>query len=558
MQHFPIFLNVADRGIVVAGGGEAAVAKLRLILKTTARVTVFTAAPHADIAGWAAAGRLALVRRAFAPGDAEGAALVYGAAEDAVEDARVAGIARAEGALVNIVDDLAGSDFITPAIVDRDPVTVAIGTEGTAPVLARAIKAEVEASLPPATGALARAAAAYREAAEALPHGAPRRAFWAEWFATAGPEAAQRGDDLGAALARLAARHRVRDPAEGRVDLVGAGPGDPELLTLKARRLLDAADVVIHDRLVPAAILELARREAILVDAGKEGFGAAVPQDATCAAMVAHAAAGARVVRLKAGDPGVFGRLDEETDALDVAGIAWSVTPGITSAAAAAASIGQSLTRRGRNGELRLITGHDVAGFAEHDWRALARPGAVAAVYMGKRAARFLQGRLLMHGAAGDTPVTVVENASRPDEARIAATLGGLPEAVAGITGPAVLLLGLAPREGRRCPSGDRAMKPYMKIVTASDLRLGDVIYLTADDRWSRRIEEAELLDDEAHATIRLLFAEGQRNAVVGAYLADVARGPRGPEPVHFRERFRATGPSNYPHGKAADALKEA
>lgn len=448
MDHFPVFLNVSRRRIVVAGGGAAALAKLRLLLKTRADLAVFAADPLPEVAGFAAAGQIALVPRAFGPGDAAGAALVYAAAENAAEDAWIAAIARAEGALVNVIDNLEASDFITPAIVDRDPVVVAIGTEGAAPVLARALKAEMEERLSPATGALARAGKAFRAAAEALPPGRARRAFWAEFYDSTGPRALAAGGEaaVAAALADLLHRHLNATPAPGRVDLVGAGPGDPDLLTLKARRALDRADVVIHDRLVAPEILELARREAVLIDAGKEGFGPSTPQGEINALMVAHAAQGAHVVRLKAGDPGIYGRLDEEIDALSAAGIDWAIVPGITAASAAAASLGQSLTRRGRNGALRFLTGHDVQGFAEQDWRGLARPGAVAAIYMAKRAARFLQGRLLMHGADPQTPVTVVENASRPDQRVIGCRLTGLPEAVAGLTGPAVILYGLPPR----------------------------------------------------------------------------------------------------------------
>lgn len=448
MRHFPLFLDLRGARVAVAGGGAAAAAKLRLLMRTEACLHVLSPAPLPEIEGWAAEGRLTLHRRAFGPGDGRGARLVYAAAGDAAEDARVAALARAEGALVNIVDDLEGSDVLTPALVDRDPVVVAIGTGGAAPVLARAIKAEVEERLPAALGALARAAAAFRDRAEALPQGPRRRAFWAEWFEAEGPRAHAAGGAaaLPAALEALLARHRAALPRPGRVDFVGAGPGDPELLTLRARRLLDTADVVIHDRLVPQAILDLARREATLIAAGKEGFGPSVPQEEINRLMVEHAKSGAQVVRLKAGDPGIFGRLDEETAALDAAGIDWAIVPGITAAAAAAAAAGRSLTRRGRNAALRLITGHDAEGFAEQDWRALARPGEVAAIYMGKRAARFVQGRLLMHGADPATPVTVVANAARSDQRILAATLASLPEAVAGLEGPAVLLYGLAPR----------------------------------------------------------------------------------------------------------------
>ena len=234
----------------------------------------------------------------------------------------------------------------------------------------------------------------------------------------------------------------------GHVALVGAGPGDPELLTLAALRALQAADVVIHDRLVTDGILALAGPAARRIEAGKTGFGPAMPQPRINALIVAHARAGRRVVRLKGGDPVLFGRLDEEIAALDAAGLAWRIVPGITAASASAAAIGQSLTKRGRNSALRFITGHDMAGFAEHDWRALARPGAVAAIYMGRGSARFIQGRLIMHGADRATPVSVVENASRPDQRVFATTLQGWSADLlaAAANGPALIFLGLAPR----------------------------------------------------------------------------------------------------------------
>lgn len=450
MDHFPIFLAVQGRRIVVSGGGETALAKLRLLLKTSARITVLAEAPEDGLKTLAAEGRITLVPRAFGPGDALCAALVYAANDDETEDRRVARLARADGALVNIVDNLADSAFITPAIVDRDPVTIAIGTEGAAPVLARAIKADLEERLPASLGLAARIGKAFRKAADALPMGRKRRAFWAEYYFKTAPQVIEKHGEAGLepALSELLARHLAEAPAKGRVDLVGAGPGDPELLTLKARKLLDRADVVIHDRLVAPAILELARREALLIDAGKKGFGPAMAQDEICALMVEHAAKGAHVVRLKGGDPSVFGRLDEEIEACEAAGLDWSVVPGITAASAAAAQIGQSLTKRDRNSALRILTGHDMQGFAEQDWRGLARPGAVAAIYMGVRGARFIQGRLMMHGADPATPVTAVENAARPEARTIATTLGRLAADLeeAAPTGPVLLLHGLAPR----------------------------------------------------------------------------------------------------------------
>lgn len=445
MRHFPVFLDLAGRRVVVSGAGETAIAKLRLLLKTEARIVVFSPDAAPLVRGWADEGRLDLVERPLAEGDADGAALVYAADADPETDARVAAIGRAAGALVNIVDDLS-SDFITPAIVDRDPVTVAIGTEGAAPVLARWIKARVEEILPASLGRLTRIGQAFRARVEALDSRA-RRLFWSRFYFETGPRAFAEGE----AAARAELERLLAEGVETRrgfIHIVGAGPGDPELLTLRARRLLHEADVVIHDRLVPQPILELARREALILEVGKTGYGPSWKQEDINALMIRYAEAGNTVVRLKGGDPSVFGRLDEETQALDAAGIGWQVTPGITSASAAAAAIGQSLTRRGRNTAFRILTGHDVNGFAEQDWKSLARPGATAAIYMGTRAAAFLRGRLMMHGAAPDLPVTAIENASRPNQRIIPARLLDLPETLAGaaIRGPVMLLFGLSPR----------------------------------------------------------------------------------------------------------------
>ena len=453
MKHFPIFLAVEGRRIVLSGGGDAAMAKLRLLMKTEAHLTVIAAEIADDIRKWAVQGKLRIIERAMEPGDALCAALFYAANEDDAEDARVSAIAHAEGALVNIVDNLADSQFITPAIVDRDPVTIAIGTEGAAPVLARAIKADLEARLPTSLGVLARIGKTFRHAVEILPMGRKRRDFWSAFYFGTGPKAlADHGETaVMPALERLLDSHVMQTTKAGSVDLVGAGPGDPELLTLKARNALDKADVVIHDRLVTGEILELARREAIIIDAGKEGFGPAMKQSDIDALIVQHALDGHHVVRLKAGDPTVFGRLDEEIEAIEAHDIPYRIIPGITAASAAVANIGQSLTKRGRNSAVRLITGHDTKGYADHDWKALAAPGEVAAIYMGKKSARFIQGRLLMHGADPSTPVTIIENVSRADQQIIATTLVDLEPTLtqADLKGPAITFYGLAPRDAQ-------------------------------------------------------------------------------------------------------------
>lgn len=230
------------------------------------------------------------------------------------------------------------------------------------------------------------------------------------------------------------------------VTFVGSGPGAADHLTLGALRALQQADVVIHDRLVGPEILGLIPATSRCIVMGKEGFGPSTTQSAINDALVTETLNGHRVVRLKGGDSGIFGRLDEEIAALQAHDLPFKILPGLTAATVAAAEIGQSLTSRGRNASFRIVTGHDMDGFAEQDWRAMARPHEVTAIYMGKKSARFIQGRLMMHGAAHDTPVTLVENVSRPDQHILMATLATLSDAAATLVGPAVILYGLAPR----------------------------------------------------------------------------------------------------------------
>lgn len=450
MRHFPIFVDMRGNKVVVSGAGETAVPKLRLLLKTEAELIVVGAEPNAEMLDWASRGLLRLIDRPLQAGDVIGAKLLYAANDDILEDARVLELGRSAGVLTNIVDNLADSEFITPAIVDRDPVVVAIGTEGTAPVVARKIKSDVEAILPAALGVLARIGSGFRGRANFLPMGRIRRDFWSKFFFEKGPVALKAGgaQAVEESLYDLLGDSLTAEAREGRVALVGAGPGDPDLLTRRALKLLHEADVVIHDRLVSSEILELVRREAIVIEAGKSGFGQSWKQEDINAEMIAQATAGHQVVRLKGGDPVVFGRLDEEISALTDANVGFEVVSGITTASAAAASLNISLTSRGRNSSFRILTAHDMDGFAEADWRGLARPGQAAAIYMGKKAARFLSGRLMMHGAAGETPVTAIENVSRVDQQTFVTTLNEIPNVLdaAAPEGPVVLLYGMCPR----------------------------------------------------------------------------------------------------------------
>ena len=454
MRFYPLFFDLKGKEVVFSGAGSAAEAKIRLLMKTPAKITVFGESPSDAVLRWASEGKLSLQERALDWDDVIGASLVYGANGDLEKDRRAVELGRWAGALTNIVDNLEESEFLTPAIVDRDPVTVAIGTEGTAPVLARSIKSDIEQLLPSAVGVLARVANKFRERVSHL-SSKDRRALWSQFFGREGQRAYTTG---GEALARKRLEGLVSDVlgaelAQGRngfVSLVGAGPGDPELLTLKARKRLHDADVVLHDNLVSREILELARREAKIINVGKKGFGKAWEQADINNEMIKHADKERCVVRLKGGDPVLFGRLSEEIEALQAAEIDYEIVPGVTSASAAAASAGASLTKRGRNTSIEFITGHDAKGFADHDWARLAKPDAAAAIYMGGKAASFIAGRLLMHGASHSTPVTLVINASRPNQRVVTTSLDMVGDFAKSLSdqGPLMILLGIAGGNG--------------------------------------------------------------------------------------------------------------
>ena len=468
MEYLPIFVATAQQRIVVVGGGQLAEAKCRGALKTSAHVTLFSDHPTQAMRDWSRAGRVALHERLPSEADLSGARLVYAASEEDAINERVARWARRAGAWVNVLDRPEHCDFITPAIVDRDPVVVAIGTEGAAPVLARQIKADVEAMLPQSLGQLAQAARRFRErVSNALAAGRPRRNFWKAFFATVPTPSALADEALEVSLEALLERHVRHEAPAGHVSFVGAGPGDPELLTIKARRLIHEADVIVYDRLVSAEILDLARKEAKYIAVGKKGFGAAVSQSDINTHLVTEASRGLHVVRLKGGDPGVFGRLDEELTAVHEAAIATSVVPGITAAAAAAATLEVSLTRRARNSSVTFLTAHDAEGFAEHHWQQLARPGQSLAVYMGRRTAPFIQGRLLMHGADAALPVTCIENVSRPEQRSFGSDLSSFARDLEahGFDGPLMILVGIAARSGALSEAAHIADIPVLDMA---------------------------------------------------------------------------------------------
>jgi uroporphyrin-III C-methyltransferase / precorrin-2 dehydrogenase / sirohydrochlorin ferrochelatase len=451
MRTFPILVSFDGKPPLVTGGGELAAVKTRLLLKRAPVVDVAADEVTPELATLIEAGSVALIAAKPGIDQVRGRPLVIAATEDEEEDARVSAIARALGVPVNVPDRNELCTFALPAIVDRGEVTVAIGTSGSSPVLAQRLRAWLEQELHPRLDALAKLAAEFRGAvAEVLPSGQPRRKFWEAVFEGAAAEAMLEGDEdkarelIGAAIAKAAAAPKTG----GRVLLVGAGPGDPELLTMKAVRALKAADVIFYDRLVGEGVLDHARREAELIPVGKAKGAHSVPQDEINALLIERALAGEIVVRLKGGDPFIFGRGGEELDALREAGIAIEIVPGVTAGVAAAASLQIPLTHRDVSHTVTFVSGHEAGGaepsFEHLDLAALASGNNTLLVYMGVTTAGVIAKRLLEAGFRPGLPLIAVENASREDERRVRATIAELAEAPErlGLKSPAVLIFG--------------------------------------------------------------------------------------------------------------------
>jgi uroporphyrin-III C-methyltransferase / precorrin-2 dehydrogenase / sirohydrochlorin ferrochelatase len=451
MRTFPIFVSFEGKPPLVVGGGELAAVKARLLLKRAASVDIAASELVPELAALAEAGQISLLAARPGIDQLRGRPLVIAATEDDGEDTRVSAIARALGVPVNVPDRPELCTFALPAIVDRGEVTVAIGTSGAAPVLAQRLRAWLEQELHPRLDALARLAAEFRgPVAEKLPSGPPRRKFWEAVFEGAAAEAMLEGDEhkaralIGAAIVEAS----QAPPAQGRVLLVGAGPGDPELLTMKAVRALKAADVILYDRLVGEGVLDHARREAELIPVGKAKGAHSVPQEKINALLIERAKAGQTVVRLKGGDPFIFGRGGEELDALREAGISVEIVPGVTAGIAAAASLQIPLTHRDVSHTVTFLSGHEAGGeepsFEHLDLAALASGNNTLLVYMGVTTAGLIATKLLEAGWSPTLPVIAVENASREDERRVSATLAALaahPERL-GLKSPAVLIFG--------------------------------------------------------------------------------------------------------------------
>lgn len=441
---FPAFHKVAGRRIVVVGGGVEAANKIRLLAETNAEIVVF--APSLDKETGAALIAAKGDWRGASPTEADltGAVLIFAATGSEDSDREIWAMAHDVGVPVNCVDRPELCDFYTPALVNRAPLAVAIGSEGVAPVLSRHVRARIEGLLAPAFGDLAALAEKLRDKViRTLGSSDARRRFWARFFSGSVAEKVFAGR-IGEAEADALRILEIDPLTSGHVSLVGAGPGAEDLLTLRAQRVLQEADVIIYDRLVPEAVVAQGRRDARRVYVGKAKGAHAVTQAEINALIVNEARAGHRVVRLKSGDPLIYGRAGEEMAALRAAQISFDVVPGVTAAFAAAAEAEIPLTLRDSSSSLVFVTGHDADGETLPEWASVALTGATVAVYMGRSVAAKVAARLIQAGLRASTPVAVIENASRSDRRAYAGRLDELALLAAqpALDGPVLILVG--------------------------------------------------------------------------------------------------------------------
>lgn len=447
MDYFPAFLDIRDKACLVVGAGEVAVRKACLLKSCGARVTMVAPDLCAESALLVDRGELLHLRARFQAEHLRGMTLAIAATDDAAVNEEVSRTAMALHLPVNVVDNPQLCSFVVPSIVDRSPVVVAIGSGGKAPVLARMLRTRLEGMIPQTFGRLAALAGAFREhTKKRFPDAGTRRRFWERVFE--GPIA-----ELVFSGQEPAARHAMLDvinrgphdgPGTGQVYLVGAGPGNPDLLTFRALRLMQKADVVVYDHLVGDRILDLVRRDAQRVYAGKQSNSHALPQGEINALLVQFAQQGKCVVRLKGGDPFVFGRGGEEIEELAAHGIAVEVVPGVTAACGVSCYAGIPLTHRDYAQSVVFATGHLKDGSVNLDWDALARPRQTVVIYMGVGALSRICAQLVAHGMAPGMPAAVIERGTTPQQRVVSATLGDLAAraAEAQVKSPALIIVG--------------------------------------------------------------------------------------------------------------------
>jgi len=443
MQFLPLFHKLQGRQVLVIGGGEVALRKARLLSDAGAVLRVVAPDIRSELQALAGPGGIFL--RGYASSDLQGVALVIAATDDVPLNAQISADAQTLGIPVNVVDAPALCSVIFPAIVDRSPLIVAVSSGGDAPVLARLIRAKIETWIPSTYGQLANLGKRFRERVKQLfPDVQQRRVFWEDVFQGQIAESVFAGKPeegerlLEERLAGAAPR------ALGEVYLVGAGPGDPDLLTFRALRLMQQADVVLYDRLVAPAIIELCRRDAERIYVGKRRSDHAVPQEQINQLLIDLARQGKRVLRLKGGDPFIFGRGGEEIEQLAAEDIPFQVVPGITAASGCAAYAGIPLTHRDHAQSVRFVTGHLKDGSSNLPWQDLVAPGQTLVFYMGLVGLPGICEQLIAHGRSGTTPAALVQQGTTQNQRVFTGTLETLPQLVAehDVHAPTLVIVG--------------------------------------------------------------------------------------------------------------------
>jgi uroporphyrin-III C-methyltransferase / precorrin-2 dehydrogenase / sirohydrochlorin ferrochelatase len=473
MDYLPVFLRLSARPALIVGGGRVAARKVEWLVRTGARVTVVAPRLHPEIQACVSRGECAHLAGVFAPEQLAGVAVVVAATDDRAVNAAVSAAARERNIPVNVVDAPDLSTFIFPAIIDRSPILVAVSSAGAAPVLARRVREQIEALLPARLGRLARFMGERRRDVQKTLGLLARRAFWERIVSGNTATRVLAGDKTGAAsafAAELRTSQLTRDAAgassTGEVYLIGAGPGDPDLLTLRALQLLQQADVILYDRLVPDAILERARRDAERIPVGKT-VGDHGQQERIHQLLLQFAAAGKRVARLKGGDPFVFGRGGEEIELLAAHNIPYVVVPGITAALAAAAAAEIPLTHRRLAHSVTFVTGHAAAD-TQLDWAALAAPRHTVVFYMGVAQLPAIVAQLRAAGAPADHPAALIERAALPGQRVLRADLQHIAAVAAReqAAAPALLIVGAVAAFGAAdAPATLAAVKPVAQAL---------------------------------------------------------------------------------------------
>ncbi|HCU65554.1 MAG TPA: uroporphyrinogen-III C-methyltransferase [Rheinheimera sp.] len=444
MQYLPIFTDLTGKAVLLVGGGHVALRKARTLLNAGAVLTVVSHQFEAEFYAWQQQQKAHLIQGDFDAAQLAGHWLVLAATDDDGVNAAVHQAATARQIWVNTVDDQDKCEFIFPSIIDRSPILVAISSGGTAPVLVRRLREKLETLLPQHLGPLAELVGRFRTKVQQKLQGfAQRRQFWEKVFNSNIVSLVQT-QQLGAAEAELQQALQDQQSNKGEVYVVGAGPGDPELLTLKALQLMQQADVVVYDYLVSEPIMQLVRRDAELICVGKKAGAHSVAQEHTNQLLIDLALAGKKVCRLKGGDPFIFGRGAEEIEVLLPHQIPFQVVPGITAAAGCAAYAGIPLTHRDYAQAVQFVTGHCQKDGKEPDWHSLSRANQTLVIYMGLMKSAHIQAQLLAAGRAADTPIAILENGTRPEQRVITGTLAQLADLIEQqqVQSPALLVIG--------------------------------------------------------------------------------------------------------------------